>query len=208
METLTVQVGSFEVNSTLIANGRRAVVVDPGQEGERIVKLAAERNWEIVGVVLTHAHFDHIGAIPQLEAQLGPVPVMVAAADAVMFGHPLNCYPPDYPSIARPQKVVTAAAGEVTLANGLKLRAIATPGHTPGGMCYFVEADGERPLLFSGDTLFAGSIGRTDLPGGDMARLMNSLEALKALPGVTQVIPGHGPFTTIAEELERNPFLQ
>jgi len=117
------------------------------------------------------------------------------------FAHPMNQFPPDYPAIERPRPLETLEKLEHL--EGLTV--IPTPGHTPGGVCYYFPAD---KLLLAGDTLFAGSVGRTDLPGGDMATLMRSLETLKALPPDTTVIPGHGMFTTIKAELAGNPFLQ
>ena len=116
-----------------------------------------------------------------------------------MFGHPLNQFPPEYPSIPRP-----ADLRDVDLLDLPWLKTIHTPGHTPGGVCYHIPGDG---LLLSGDTLFAGSVGRTDFPGGSMATLVDSLKKLVVLPGETLVIPGHGPHTTIAAEIAGNPFL-
>ena len=118
-----------------------------------------------------------------------------------MFGHPLNQLPPEYPSFQKPRNLVPLDNLE-----GLEgLEILETPGHTPGGVCYYCPKD---KLLLSGDTLFAGSVGRTDLPGGDMATLMDSLRKLTALPDDTLVIPGHGMHTTVAAEKRGNPFLQ
>ena len=110
----------------------------------------------------------------------------------------MNAMPPDYPPVTMPKNAV-----ETTDAPGCTI--IETPGHTPGGVCYYFPAD---RLLLAGDTLFAGSVGRTDLPGGDMAVLMQSLKKLTALPDDTLVIHGHGPHTTISAEKASNPFLR
>ena len=112
--------------------------------------------------------------------------------------HPLNCFPPDYPAIEAPKNIADARSLPEPM------RTIETPGHTPGGVCYYLP---EEKLLLSGDTLFAGSVGRTDLPGGDMPTLMDSLKKLTVLPDDTLVIPGHGSHTTIGREKTSNPFL-
>ena len=198
MERITIQVGTFEVNCSILHADGHAWIVDPGNEGERIVALLHEKGLAPAGILLTHAHFDHIGAIPCLQKAFPELPVCVNRPDLAMFGHPANQLPPDYPPIGKP-KGLRAPEG----LNGFEV--IETPGHTPGGVCYYLP--GEK-LLLSGDTLFAGSVGRTDLPGGDMATLMRSLEKLTALPDDTLVIPGHGPATSIADEKEHNPFLR
>ena len=201
MERLTVQVGGFEVNCSILSENGRAWIVDPGQEPNRIIDTLAKKGLEPAAVLLTHAHFDHIGAIPGLLAKFPDLPVFVNEKDAPMFGHPLNQLPPEYTSFQKPRNLATLDK----LAGPGQLEIIETPGHTPGGVCYYFPTD---KLLLSGDTLFAGSVGRTDLPGGDMATLMDSLRKLTALPDDTLVIPGHGPHTTIAAEKRVNPFLQ
>ena len=201
MERLTVQVGGFEVNCSILSENGKAWIVDPGQEGERLLDLLAKKGLEPAAILLTHAHFDHIGAIPALLRAFPELPVCVHANDAVMFGHPLNQLPPEYQSFAKPKEM----RGLESLEGLEGLEVIETPGHTPGGVCYYFPKD---KLLLSGDTLFAGSIGRTDLPGGDMATLMDSLQKLTALPDDTLVIPGHGMHTRIALEKSGNPFLQ
>ncbi len=199
MERLTIQVGSYGVNCSIVSDRGRAWIVDPGQEGERIVRLLAQKGLEPAAVLLTHAHFDHVCGIPALEKEFPDLPVYVGSGDMAMFGHPLNQFPPEYPSIPRP-----ADLRDVDLLDLPWLKTIHTPGHTPGGVCYHIPGDG---LLLSGDTLFAGSVGRTDFPGGSMATLVDSLKKLVVLPGETLVIPGHGPHTTIAAEIAGNPFL-
>lgn len=210
MERLTIQVGTFEVNCSILSEDGKAWIVDPGNEGERIVDLLAQKGLEPAAILLTHAHFDHIGAIPALQKAFPKLPVYIHEKDQMMIGHHLNQLPPDYP-------LVEGLKGLDGL-DGLKgldgLEVIETPGHTPGGVCYYFQnfqtSQTAKPLhlLLSGDTLFAGSVGRTDLPGGDMATLMKSLEKLIALPDDTLVIPGHGPHTTIAAEKRGNPFLR
>ena len=199
----TIQVGTFEVNTTILTINDRAWIVDPGSEGERIITYLERLALKPERILLTHAHFDHIGAINTLQTHFPSLPVYVGEKDIPVLTHPLNQLPPDYPPIELPKNLVALKDGTPPeeLAD---IEIIATPGHTPGGVCYYFPG----ALLLSGDTLFAGSIGRTDLPGGNMATLMCSLERLKQLPPDTIVIPGHGTFTTIARELAGNPFLQ
>lgn len=198
MKRHTLQVGSFEVNCSLLYADDRTWIVDPGAEAERIVAQLEQDGRTPDAILLTHAHFDHIGGIPALQRRFPELPVYVHPKDVPAFVHPLNQMPPDYPPIGQPANLRDATAFTAA-------EVIETPGHTPGGVCYLFKADG---FLCSGDTLFAGSVGRTDFPGGDMLTLMSSLEKLKELPAATAVIPGHGQFTTIARELAGNPFLQ
>lgn len=196
----TLQVGSYGVNATILEIAGRAWIVDPGAEGGRIAAALEAMGLVPSGILLTHAHFDHTGAIPELQRRYPGLPVRVGAEDARFIDHPMNRLPPEYPGIARPDGLV--AYGEPgPLPDGLEI--IATPGHTPGGACLYFAEDS---LLLSGDTLFAGSVGRTDFPGGNMAELMASIEKLKALPDDTLVIPGHGPSTSIGAEKAGNPF--
>jgi glyoxylase-like metal-dependent hydrolase (beta-lactamase superfamily II) len=198
MERLTITTGSFEVNCSILSENDRAWIVDPGGEAERIIALLGKKGLEPAGILLTHAHFDHIGAVNALQAAFTDLKITVHRNDLPVITHPMNCMPPDYPPVTMPKNIV-----ETTDAPGCEI--IETPGHTPGGVCYYFPAE---KLLLAGDTLFAGSVGRTDLPGGDMATLMRSLAKLTSLPDDTLVIPGHGMHTTISAEKASNPFLR
>ena len=201
MNRTTFQVGTFEVNCSIISENDKAIVVDPGAEATRIRAELKKQGLAPAAVLLTHAHFDHISAIPEL-----------SDADAKIVSHPFNQFPPDYPLVAELKNVKSAKELGAFLAGigwTATVDVIDTPGHTPGGVCYlFKTSDGKPTTLFSGDTLFCGSVGRTDFPGGDMATLQESLEKLKTLPNDTVVVPGHGIETTIAREIASNPFLQ
>ena len=205
MERLTVQVGPYEVNCSILSDCGKAWIVDPGQEPGRIAGLLSRKGLEPAAILLTHAHFDHIGGIPGLLASFPRLPIFVGERDVPVLVHPMNQMPPDYPPVGRPANLRAIPVGEgSTTLEGLEVEIVQTPGHTPGGVCYHFP--GER-LLLSGDTLFAGSVGRTDLPGGDMPTLVASLKRLAALPDDTLVIPGHGPHTTIGAEKRDNPFM-
>lgn len=197
MEVQTIQVGYYAVNCSLLIDGASVYFVDPGFEGERLIELVRSRGLSPKGILLTHAHFDHVGAINTLQKEYSELPVYVHPNDLVVLNHPLNSAPPEYPKIKAPVNIRDARELDF-------LEVIETPGHTPGGVCYYLK---DEKLLLSGDTLFASSIGRTDFPGGSMSAMMASLKLLAALPDDTRVIPGHGALTSIGFEKSTNPYL-
>lgn len=210
MKFKILQVGPYGVNCTALRANGRVILVDPGAEASRLAAQLAADGLVPTAILLTHAHFDHIGGIPGLLARFPNLPVFLHPADIPVFSHPFNQMPPDYPHIDPPPTLLPLDARQTTPLFAANeefgdLQVIETPGHTPGGVCYYFPSD---KLLLSGDTLFAGSVGRTDFPGGDMASLRASLEKIAALPDDTRVIPGHGPLTTIAVERRSNPFLR
>lgn len=204
MKRTTFSVGSFEVNCTILHQNGEAWIVDPGGEPEKILGELRRLALKPRGILLTHAHFDHIGAVNAILAAAPGTPVYLGEKDIPVVSHPFNQMPPEYPPVAKIEGL--RPASEVPL-----FQALDTPGHTPGGVSYYLAdfdaGNGARGLLLSGDTLFAGSVGRTDFPGGNMATMMASLGSLKALPPETLVVPGHGPETTLAREFASNPFL-
>jgi len=190
--------------------GGPAVVVDAPPDTAGVVGLLARHDLVPVALLLTHAHVDHIGAAGSvaaafaISAYLHPDDEWLAADPVRQLAALWGTAPPgDY---APPTRYETLADGQLLDLAGLRLEVLHTPGHTPGHCCFWVPGEG---ALFSGDQLFAGSIGRTDLPGGDHHALMRSMgERVLPLPAATAVFPGHGPTTTLARELETNPFLE
>ncbi|MDO3379306.1 MBL fold metallo-hydrolase [Geoalkalibacter halelectricus] len=200
-----IVVGPLQVNSYILAcpQTRQAAVIDPGAEGERILAVLRKQDLNARMVINTHGHFDHIGANQLLVEQTG-ADLLIHRGDlalldkaeqhAALYGLSASASP-------APSRLLEG--GEVLPLGSLEIKVLATPGHSPGGICLL--ADGH---LFTGDALFAGSIGRTDLPGGDLDQLLSAIrEHLLVLPDETLVHPGHGPDTSIGREKRSNPFL-
>lgn len=199
-------VGPLQVNCYIVGceSTREAAVIDPGAEAGRIAARIAELGLGLKTIILTHAHFDHLGAARELRASSG-AEVIIGTGDEALLGH-LTEQAASFrmPPVEHPGKVRTVAGGDVVAVGTLRFEVIATPGHSPGGISLYLR---EAGVVFSGDTLFWGSVGRTDLPGSDHAALLRSLKsALGALPDDTRVLPGHEEETTIGLEKEQNPF--
>ena len=198
-------VGPFEENCYLIvdASSSRAVLVDPGDEGSRLVEMVQASGATLDAIWLTHAHLDHIGGINVVRKHF-PVPVHLHPLDLPFYerlsAHAARMYGLSWD---QPDAVpVPFAGGDVLCCGGLSFTVMHVPGHAPGQVSF-----NGPDVAFSGDLLFAGSIGRTDLPLSDPQAMDASLERFATLPAATHVYPGHGPATTIGKELETNPFL-
>lgn len=203
LETLVV--GPLQVNCFIIACEvtRLALVVDPGDDAERILAALADRKLKVVSVVNTHGHFDHVGGNRRLVEATGAELLLHEADLPILRRAREHAAGYGLVSAGSPEPTRFLQDGESLAIGELKIQVIATPGHSPGGISLHV---GDH--LFAGDTLFADSVGRTDLPGSNHAALVNSIrEKLFVLPEGTIVHPGHGPDTTIAHEKRHNPFV-
>src|SRR5579862_9332660 len=201
-------VGPLQCNCSVIGDetSREAMVIDPGDEIQSILALVQKHNLTVKQIVITHAHIDHVGGAMKLRAATG-APILLNQNDYELLK--MLDMQAAWVRMASPGKVeIDQSIGQAdTIKTGsLTANVIFTPGHTEGSVCLYFPAEKK---LIAGDTLFAGSIGRTDLPGGSMEKIISSLhEKVLALPDETVVVPGHGPLTTIGEERESNPFLQ
>jgi glyoxylase-like metal-dependent hydrolase (beta-lactamase superfamily II) len=209
--------GSFQTNCWLVATGpgSEALVVDPGQDAlPGIAELCARHRLKPVAALLTHGHLDHLWTVAPLAGAHG-IPAFVHPADRHLLTDPLAGFDPQareafgWLRLEEPDDVRELADGQVIELAGLRLTVDHTPGHTPGHVTFRTPAEeAEPPRLLAGDLVFAGSIGRTDLPGGSMREMLASLATrLLPLPDETVVLPGHGPETTVGRERAYNPFL-
>ena len=205
MEIIQLPVGPLGTNCYIVISKEEhvAMVIDPGGNGGDILRILREKNAVLTYIVNTHGHADHIAANGILAEATG-ASVLIHEADAAMLTSPhrnLSTFIGDA-VILKPADSFLKA-GDVLTLGALSFTILETPGHTPGGLSLYGEG-----VLFSGDTLFVESVGRTDFPGGSHQQLLASIqEQLFALPGETKVLPGHGPSTTIGWEKEHNPFI-
>lgn len=201
-------VGPLQCNCSIIGDEqtREAMVIDPGDQIEDLLKILKAENLTLKQIVVTHAHIDHVGGAMKLKAATG-APILMNQKDEALLK--MLDMQATWVGMKPPGAVqVDEAVGEgrILKVGNLSSTVIHTPGHTEGSICLYFP---EQKTLIAGDTLFAGSIGRTDLPGGSYEKIIRSLHnQLMQLPDETQVVPGHGPATTIGEERETNPFLQ
>ena len=194
LQVHALTLGAYQVNCYIIHDEKSpsCCVIDPGYEADTIVDKLSQLGLTLEAILLTHGHFDHVGAVRDLAADTG-CQVWVCADDLAL---PTNltagplCYTNTY------------AEGTGLHLAGLDISVLQTPGHTPGSVCLLAEN-----TLFSGDTLFAGSCGRTDLPGGSWEQMQSSLKRLAGIEANLWVLPGHGESTTLDEEKRHNPYL-
>jgi hydroxyacylglutathione hydrolase len=204
MQAVGFTVGPVQENAWLAHLDGRAILVDPGEEAERLTQEIADRDVRVEAILITHCHFDHVGAVAAMARATG-APVYCPAGEVKIlenindyvrfpgFG-PFESYSPEH----------SVAGGDRLTLAGFDIDVISTPGHSPDHVTYSTNG-----AIFSGDVLFQGSIGRTDLPGSDHATLMRSIATLlDTLPDETQVLPGHMGPTTLGTERASNPFLR
>lgn len=198
-------VGPLQVNCTILGcpATHKGVVIDPGSDPDKVLAAVEKHGLSVELILNTHGHFDHVGANAALKEATG-APLLIHHADVPMLGMAsaqASAYGLSTQDSPAPDRELQG--GETLNFGELSLEVLHTPGHSPGGVCFYREG-----VLVSGDTLFAGSVGRTDLPGGNHTQLLQSIkDKLAGLPPQTRVIPGHGPLTQIAHELKYNPFL-
>ena len=208
LTTASLTVGELAVNCWFLVNEDRkeALVFDPGDEAERIRSYAEQKGWKIAGILLTHGHADHMGGAEELKRLTEAEIYALAEEEPLLKNGKTNL------SVFIMRRVITMEAdeyvrdGQELTLSGIRLKVLRTPGHTPGGCCFYCE---EAGCVFAGDTLFQGSVGRSDFPGGSMSELVRSVkEKLFPLPDDTKVYPGHGEETSIGYEKKYNPFVR
>lgn len=195
MEIITITVGSYQTNCYMAwgENSQTCILVDPGYEPEFILEEVMRQGKKVEAILLTHGHFDHVGGVKQIAQQTG-CRVFICKEDSAAS-----------PMLADGMISLTDTYAEADVLElaGLSLRVLHTPGHTAGSVCLLCE-----DVLFAGDTLFAGTCGRTDLPSGSMAQMRQSLARLAALEGNFAVLPGHGMSSDLETERKTNPYMQ
>ena len=206
MAIQTFVVGPLQSNSYLVVDerSRRAAVIDPGMEGESVLEAVRREGLRVESVIITHGHFDHVFSCATFTAETGAPVIMHPNDVPLLLEMPETARFFGFKAPPPPQPDRLVREGDVIKVGELTLRVLETPGHTPGGIS--LSLDG---AVFVGDTLFAGSVGRTDLHGGCLEALLQSIRTrLLTLPDSTVVYPGHGPATSIGVERRDNPFLQ
>ena len=208
LEIKSYVLGPVQTNTYLVGDpdSGEAVIVDPAGDGELLIEEAKQKNWNIKAIWLTHAHFDHIGGVPIIMKRVQPAPVLAlhpldmplwnVQGGAVMFGMQIG---------ALPAPTLSLEHGQVLSLGVYDFEVRHAPGHTPGHVMFYCES---QAVVFSGDVVFNGSIGRTDLPGGDYRTLINSIQSqILTLKDETRLLCGHGPETSVGQERMNNPFL-
>ena len=208
LEIVTMTLGPAQTNAYLVADSttRDAAVIDPSWDGELILSEARSRGWRIAHLWYTHAHFDHLGGAGAIADALNPLPLVALHPDdhvlwrsgggGAVFGFDID---------PGPEPTIDLVQGQILRLGNVVFEVRFTPGHTRGHCIFYVADSG---VCFCGDLIFAGSVGRTDLPGGDFATLERSIrEQVFTLPDDTRLLSGHGPETTVGREKRSNPFV-
>lgn len=208
MEWMQIPLGLLQTNCYIVSKeDNTCLIFDPGEEGEKLSSLILEKQLHPLAIILTHAHFDHIGAVEEIRKKFN-VPVYIHENEADWLIDPAK----NGSQLFEVGKLVKGNRADFVLTDEKELKIgdfsfqiAETPGHSPGSLSFYFK---EAGFVIAGDALFSGSIGRTDLPGGNHAQLLKSIhEQLLILPEETIVLPGHGPATTIGQEMDSNPFL-
>ena len=206
LEILTLPLGELQTNCFIAADAetKAAAVIDPGSDAPQVIAALEARQWSLKYILLTHAHFDHIGAVADLVDATG-APVALHADDLILLHHLGGATLFGYRIRPSPEPSLLLQPGQVIEVGQLRFTVLFVPGHTLGHVAFH---EPQAKAVFSGDVLFRQGVGRTDLPGGDMQTLLTSIhDQLLVLPDETTVYPGHGPATTIGAERRANPFL-
>lgn len=207
IEILMLPLGPLQTNCYILActETMMAAVIDPSWNGRSLAATLDEQGYTLSHILLTHSHFDHVGGLAELKEE-NPAPIHIHPEAVEMLSQAtMSAAFWNIRILAPPPPDEMLADGQILQIGGLALHVLFTPGHAPGHVSFYLP---EHNVLFSGDALFQGSIGRTDLPGGNHALLLRSIhEKLLPLPDETQVLSGHGPATSIGQEKQHNPFL-
>ncbi len=199
MKIISMQVGPIMTNCYILIDeeSKKTAVIDPGEDADRILAALREEDSQVEYILLTHGHYDHTTAVPELHAALPQARIYIHQADANGAGSKL------FPLASQVEDLLLYDEGDTLALGGLTIQVLHTPGHSPGSVTLQVE-----DVLFSGDTLFAGSCGRTDLAGGSYDQMMASLKRLGELEGEFRVLPGHNAPSTLDREREYNSFVR
>lgn len=199
MKIISMQVGPIMTNCYILIDeeSKKTAVIDPGEDADRILAALREEDSQVEYILLTHGHYDHTTAVPELHAALPQARIYIHQADANGAGSKL------FPLASQVEDLLLYDEGDTLALGGLTIQVLHTPGHSPGSVTLQVE-----DVLFSGDTLFAASCGRTDLPGGSYDQMMASLKRLGELEGDFRVLPGHNAPSTLDQEREYNSFVR
>ena len=205
MKIENIVVGPLQVNCYLVydEDSRDALLIDPGSDAVRINKMIKTLGLRITHIICTHGHFDHVGAVAAIKVKTG-APVLINREDLDIYAQaPAQAAFWDYEVEPPPQPDGFVGEGDEYTVGDVSLRAMHAPGHSPGGICLLGEG-----VVFTGDTVFAGSVGRTDFPGGSLDELRQSFKRVMALSPKTVIFPGHGPASSVGEEIASNFFMQ
>lgn len=209
MKITCIPVGTIAANCYLVTSGENALVIDPGDRSQALEQKLEPCMDKIRLILLTHRHADHLMAAAWLQEKTG-AKTAIHLDDAAGLMDPGISLSVELGVFAAPQRPLrpdlVLKDKEVLECGNLHIQALHTPGHSQGGVCYLID-DGDKSALFTGDTLFAGEVGRTDMPSGDYPALMRSLARLAELPGDYPVYPGHGPATLLSRERAQNPYM-